>query len=191
MTSHLDGDVPPVGVDDMKRIMIDKCPLGFEIANRPLLRSLHLPHRGHGTAHQDEKEATNAGVFLQILFGDLRFTLFTAAFHDGNPMCLRIDERHYVSLLVMKRLTEALLHRIIRHRQGCPKCAAGGGHPVWVLAVGFPGGKIRQISLWREQVLGVRRRLANYRKLKAVLERICELNQQELRAELGAEKKRG
>jgi hypothetical protein len=33
--------------------------------------------------------------------------------------------------------------------------------------------------------------LANYRKLKAVLERICELNQQELRNEPGAEKKRG
>jgi hypothetical protein len=88
-------------------------------------------------------------------------------------------------------LRGSLLHRMVRHRQGCPKCAAGGGHPVWVLAVGYPGGKIRQISLGREQVPGVRRRLANYRKLKAVLERICELNQQELRNEPGAEKKRG
>ncbi len=94
-------------------------------------------------------------------------------------------------LAVADILRGSLLHRIIRHRRGCPKCAAGGGHPVWVLAVGYPGGKIRQISLGRKQVPGVRRRLANYRKLKAVLERICELNQQELRAELDAGKKRG
>jgi hypothetical protein len=42
---------------------------------------------------------------------------------------------------------------------------------------------MRQISLRKDQVAQVRRSLENYRKLKAALEQICELNQQLLRAE--------
>jgi hypothetical protein len=78
-------------------------------------------------------------------------------------------------------LRGSLLERTIRHRQGCPKCDSGGGHPVWVLAVGYPKGVIRHISLHKEQVPEVRRQLENYQRLKAVLEQICEFNQQQLR----------
>ena len=91
---------------------------------------------------------------------------------------------------ILARLPEAreilrgsLLQRTIRHRTGCPKCARGEGHPVAVLAVGYPGGVIRQISLSLQQVAYVRRCLANYRKLKAALEKICELNRQLLRCQ--------
>jgi hypothetical protein len=80
-------------------------------------------------------------------------------------------------------LRGSLLQRTIRHRTGCPKCARGEGHPVAVLAVGYPGGVIRQISLPQEKVAPVLRCLANYRKLKVALEKICELNQQLLRSE--------
>ena len=80
-------------------------------------------------------------------------------------------------------LRGSLLQRTIRHRTGCPKCARGEGHPVAVLAVGYPGGVIRQISLRPEQVVSARRGLARYRKLKAALEKICQLNQQLLRTE--------
>jgi hypothetical protein len=80
-------------------------------------------------------------------------------------------------------LRGSLLQRIIRHRTGCPKCDRGEGHPVAVLAVGYPGARIRQICLRKEQVAGVRRSLANYQKLKAAIEQICELNQQLLRVE--------
>lgn len=80
-------------------------------------------------------------------------------------------------------LRGSLLQRIIRHRSGCPKCDRGEGHPVAVLAVGYPGPRTRQISLRKEQVPEVKRCLANYQKLKAVIEEICELNQQLLRAE--------
>jgi hypothetical protein len=85
-------------------------------------------------------------------------------------------------------LRGSLLQRSIRHRTGCPKCARGEGHPVAVLAIGYPGGAIRQISLPQEQVAHVRRCLANYRQLKAALEKICELNQQLLRSERDAAK---
>jgi hypothetical protein len=80
-------------------------------------------------------------------------------------------------------LRGSLLERIIRHRAGCPKCDRGEGHPVAVFAVGYPGQRTRQISLRKEQVLEVRRCLANYQKLKSAIEAICQINQQLLRAE--------
>jgi len=97
---------------------------------------------------------------------------------------LRIRDR-LVSRLPDARdlLRGSLLQRIIRHRKGCPKCDRGGGHPVAVLAVGYPGGRTRQISLRKEQIALVKRYLANYQKLKSAIEKICEINQKLLRAE--------
>jgi len=48
-----------------------------------------------------------------------------------------------------------------------------------------------QISLPQERVADVRRYLANYRKLKAALEKMCRLNQQLLRSEKAGAKTRG
>ena len=80
-------------------------------------------------------------------------------------------------------LRGSLLHRRIRHRSGCAVCAKGPGHLVWVLTVSDPGGRTKQISLSAQQIPRVRLWLRNYQKLKATLERICELNQQLLRPE--------
>lgn len=80
-------------------------------------------------------------------------------------------------------LRGSLLRRIIRHRQGCPKCDGGQGHPVWVLAVGYPKGVIRHLSLPKEEVSQVRRSLKNFYRLKHTLEQICEVNQHLLRPE--------
>jgi hypothetical protein len=82
-------------------------------------------------------------------------------------------------------LRGSLLQRIIRHRSNCPKCDRGEGHPVAVLAVGYPGARIRQICLRKEQVAHVKRCLANYQKLKSAIEELCEVNQQLLRPESG------
>lgn len=80
-------------------------------------------------------------------------------------------------------LRGSLLHRRIRHRSGCAVCARGKGHLVWVLTVSYPGGRTKQISLSAEQKPLVQQWLRNYRKLKATLERICELNHRLLRPE--------
>ncbi len=77
----------------------------------------------------------------------------------------------------------SLLRRIIRHRSGCAVCAAGKGHPVWILTVSYPGGGTKQFSLRPEQKPVVEQWLRNYHKLKACLERICEINLERLRAE--------
>ena len=64
-----------------------------------------------------------------------------------------------------------------------PSVSRGKGHLVWVLTVSYPGGRNQQISLSAEQKPLVQQWLRNYRKLKATLERICELNHKLLRPE--------
>jgi len=78
-------------------------------------------------------------------------------------------------------LRGSLLQRTIHHSSGCSKCARGEGHPLWVLTVGYPGGKNRQVSLRPDQVPQVREALDRYRKFKRSLEAISELNQLLLR----------
>jgi hypothetical protein len=89
-------------------------------------------------------------------------------------------------------LRGSLLERKIRHSTGrCERCDSGGGHPVSVLAIGYPGGRMHQISLRKEQAAHVKQCLENYYALKAALEEICELNQQLLRAKPAAVGKKG
>src|ERR1700688_3427011 len=74
-------------------------------------------------------------------------------------------------------LRGSLLQRPLHHSSGCSKCARGDGHPLWVLTVGYPGGKTRQVSLRPEQVPRVRKAIEDYRDFKQALEAISELNQ--------------
>lgn len=74
-------------------------------------------------------------------------------------------------------LRGSLLQRTVHHSSGCLKCARGEGHPLWVLNVGYPGGKTRQVSLRPDQVPQVREALENYRTFKRNWEAISELNQ--------------
>ena len=74
-------------------------------------------------------------------------------------------------------LRGSLLQRTVRHSSGCLKCARGEGHPLWVLTVGYPGGKTRQVSLRPDQIPQVRKALEHYRNFKRSLEAISELNQ--------------
>jgi hypothetical protein len=87
-------------------------------------------------------------------------------------------------------LRGSLLHRTIRpHGAKCAKCASGEGHPLSVLTVTYPGGRTRQFSLRRELVPQVRRWLDNHKKLKEMLEAICELNHHLLRKDAAAAKR--
>jgi hypothetical protein len=87
-------------------------------------------------------------------------------------------------------LRGSLLQRTLHHSSGCSKCARGEGHPLWVLTVGYPGGKNRQVSLRPDQVPQVRKALQNYRKIKQSLEAISELNQFLLRLDREESKQR-
>jgi hypothetical protein len=85
-------------------------------------------------------------------------------------------------------LRGSLLQRTVHHSSGCLKCARGEGHPLWVLTVGYPGGKNRQVSLRPDQVPQVREALEHYRNFKRSLEAISELNQVLLRLDREASK---
>src|ERR1700752_2676454 len=87
-------------------------------------------------------------------------------------------------------LRGSLLERTIHYSSGCPKCARGEGHPLWVLNVGYPGGKTRQVSLRPEQVPQVREALERYQVCKQTLEAISELNQFLLRLDRQASRDR-
>ena len=87
-------------------------------------------------------------------------------------------------------LRGSLLQRTIHHSSGCQKCARGEGHPLWVLTVGYRGGKTRQVSLRPEQVPQVREAVERYRDYKEILEAISELNQVLLRLDRQASKDR-
>lgn len=80
-------------------------------------------------------------------------------------------------------LRGSLLERELHHKRGCPKCARGEGHRVWVLTVSYAGGRTRQFSIRPEQRAQVARWLRNYQELKRKLEAICELNHELLRSE--------
>ena len=86
-------------------------------------------------------------------------------------------------------LRGSLLERTVWHRTGCPKCARGEGHRVFVLTVSYAGGRTQQFSVRRERVDEVRRWLGNYQKLKGAIEAICELNHDLLRPTAGASKR--
>ena len=91
-------------------------------------------------------------------------------------------------------LRGSLLERTVRnHARGCAKCASGEGHRMSVLTVSYPGGRTRQLSLRGEMTSQVRRWLANYQRLRASIEAICELNCELLRpdeAAAGSRRKR-
>jgi hypothetical protein len=88
-------------------------------------------------------------------------------------------------------LRGSLLERMVRHTKGCPKCARGEGHRVFVVTVTYAGGRTRQLSVRRERVVEVRRWLENYQKLKEAIEAICEINHELLRPEPYRRRSRG
>jgi hypothetical protein len=92
----------------------------------------------------------------------------------------QVREAQQRILRELPELTEilrgSLLDRRIFHRRGCLKCRRGEGHRVWVLTVGYPGGRTRQFTIRPEQKEKVQLWLRNYRKLREQLEGICELN---------------
>src|SRR4029450_2893122 len=55
MPGHLDSDVSPFRVHNVKRVMIDESSFGFEILDDATGRALHIPNRGYRTTHQNQK----------------------------------------------------------------------------------------------------------------------------------------
>jgi hypothetical protein len=66
-------------------------------------------------------------------------------------------------------------------KPGC-KCAAGPGHgPKYYLSVSYPGAAPQMDYVPQADHAEVSERLANYRRIRAILEEICEINRELLR----------
>lgn len=80
----------------------------------------------------------------------------------------------------------SLLQRKTFHSEGCAKCAAGTGHPQWVINMNYPGGRTRQVSVRPEQVAQVEQWMSNYRQIKEALEAASEMNLELVRSSRGS-----
>src|ERR1700692_2542901 len=66
MPADLDGDMPPVPVENMKRVMIDVRLLLLEVIIRP-----NVPHRCLGSTDQDQKQTFGDPSLGQVVIGDV------------------------------------------------------------------------------------------------------------------------
>jgi hypothetical protein len=78
----------------------------------------------------------------------------------------RLEEFTRGSVVLMKR-------RCVNVR--CRRCSSGRRHPTWVLTSSL-GGKTRTVYLGEKCVGRARRMVENYRRLRALLEEVCEVN---------------
>src|SRR6476620_1402622 len=71
MTTHLDGEMSPLFVDEVKVVVIDVRPglAGFQMRHLALA-TCDLPHQGGRLGHQNEKKAGKVRIFWQMLFGE-------------------------------------------------------------------------------------------------------------------------
>ena len=87
VTRHLDGDVPPHGIDDMEAVVVDIGRLLGQVADRPSLRSLHVPGRRWGPGHQDhEHPRPQTRMVAKVLLGDEMLALPRSAVDDRHAM---------------------------------------------------------------------------------------------------------
>jgi hypothetical protein len=132
------------------------------------------------SATKDDRQLQRGSVFEKKRLtrnGDL-----VSSFSMIRDQLIETRQRLIAQLPVTGEILRgSLFERTMRHTRGCTICAGGGGHPLWVLSVGYAGGRTRQFSLRREQVDEVRGWLGNYHQLREALEAICELNHALLR----------
>ena len=164
-------------------------PRASLIAAGPSLVARPRASLSHG-GHPDQSAPSAVTSGLASYFPAQNWA--TWSFAQNRERTLRAREKLVSKLPVSGEvLRGSLLERTVRHTKGCPKCARGEGHHVFVLTVTYPGGRTRQISVRRERVAEVRRWLSNYQELKGAIEAICELNHDLLRPERTASKARG
>lgn len=85
MPRHLDRHMSPLGVHDVKRVMVDEAGLLGDIAD-DLRGAVHIPDRRRAPAHQDEEHPRAHRVLSEVVLSDLMFTLAPLALdHWDSP----------------------------------------------------------------------------------------------------------
>jgi hypothetical protein len=87
MPTELDGHMPPIPIHDVKTVVVHK---GHRFLPFPMVMGIHLPYRGLGTSHQEEKHPLADFGFLQVFLGHPVFVFSRPAIHHWNPVGSRI-----------------------------------------------------------------------------------------------------
>ena len=88
MAPDFDGDVSPIRIQDVKRIVVY---IRHRLFRLDMIVPAHIPYAGLRAAHQDEKQPALDLGGLQVLFGNVVLSFSGSAIYHGNlvSLCLR------------------------------------------------------------------------------------------------------
>ncbi len=87
MPGHLDRQMPPLRVHDVKRVVVDEGPLLGQVPDHPAVRRAgHVPHRCHRARHHDQEHPRPDRVGREVVLGDLVLALAALAVDDRDPV---------------------------------------------------------------------------------------------------------
>ena len=98
MSADLDGDMAPLGIEDMKGVVVH---VGHGLLAFEVMGPGDVPYRGLGATHEDEKQPLGDLGLGQIFLGDVVLTFPHGAVDDRNIVRFRI---------AAKAATEATRH---------------------------------------------------------------------------------
>ncbi|MBU2611791.1 MAG: hypothetical protein KJ606_12730 [Chloroflexi bacterium] len=84
MTAHLDGDMSPIGVENVERVVVHIRVLSGKVDYFATLGTLHIPNRRRRTSNQDQKYADETGIFWKIFLGNFVFPLSWRTINQRN-----------------------------------------------------------------------------------------------------------
>src|ERR1700732_4051098 len=87
MPTELDRYMPPIPIHDVKTVVVQK---GHRFLPFQMMMAIHVPYRGLGTSHQDEKHPLADFCFPQVFLGHPVFVFSRPAIHPRNPVGSRV-----------------------------------------------------------------------------------------------------
>ena len=88
MAAHLDGEMPPLPVNDVKVIMVHIRPWRFPLQVDVVLPFLDLPHQSWGFCDEDEEDTGNTGISGKVFFSELMLSDAWGTVDEGNCLLL-------------------------------------------------------------------------------------------------------
>jgi hypothetical protein len=85
MRAEFDGQMPPLRVYDMKRILIDIRGLGLDVGD-PLWRAMDLENGHRCQSSDDTEDASKTGIFGDMLFGQFMLPFSTLTVNHRNAL---------------------------------------------------------------------------------------------------------
>jgi len=113
VAAHLDGHVPPFGIDDVEVVVVDVGP-GLAAIDVEAPLALDLPYQRRCLGDEDKENPDESGVRRQMAFRQAVLVRARGAVDDGNPAfrAVRVDAtaegaRHAVEMVVVEGVVRA------------------------------------------------------------------------------------